>query len=177
MDENFPIDGPLWQFSLAFYGREGVANACLTLQKLVGADINVLIFSVYAATHHHCLLGPAQLAHADAVVQPWRSDVVVALRRVRVRLRTGPSPAPNFSTEMLRSQIKAAELLAEKIELAVLSKWLEVTAPSTTSAVDPAHALRAAVDFFALRQAVDMSLHDAEIDSALEALILAAKLK
>lgn len=177
MDEEFPIDGPLWQFALAFYGREGVANACLKLQELVGADVNVLIFSIYAATHHHCLLGPAQLEQADAVVQPWRSDVVVALRRVRVRLRTGPSPAPNANSEALRNQIKAAELLAERIELAVLSKWLEAEAPSTASSIDLTHVLRTTVDFFMSRGTADMSAHGADIDSAILVLVHAADLK
>ncbi len=177
MDDDFSIDGPLWQFALTFYGREGVANACLKLQELVGVDVNVLIFSIYAATHHHCLLGPVQLAQADAVIQPWRSDVVVALRRVRVRLRTGPLPAPNSNTEALRSQIKAAELLAERIELAVLSKWLEAETPSTISLIDPADVLRTAVDFFISREAADASMHAAEIDSAIKVLALAARLK
>lgn len=177
MEEEFLIDGPLWQFALTFYGREGVANACLKLQELADADVNILIFSIYAATHHHCLLGPVQLAQADAVVQPWRSDVVAALRRLRVRLRTGPSPAPNSNTEVLRSQIKAAELLAERIELAVLAKWLDMEAPSTTSSIDLAHVLRTAVDFFISRGAADMSMHGAEIDSAIKVLALAADLK
>lgn len=172
MDEGLSIDGPLWQFALAFYGREGVANACLKLQELVGADVNVLIFSVYVATHHQCLLGPAQLARADAAVQSWRSDVVASLRRVRVRLRTGPSPAPNLSTEVLRSQIKASELLAEKIELAALSKWFEVEAPAAISSIDIAHALRIAIDFYISRHAVDMFTHGDEIESAIRALVL-----
>lgn len=170
MDEEFPIDGSLWQFALAFYGREGVANACLKLQELVGADVNVLIFSIYAATHHHCLLSTAQLAEADAAVQPWRSDVIVSLRRVRVRLRTGPSPAPNSSTEMLRTQIKAAELLAEKIGLAVLSKWFEVESPSMTRSIDLVHVLRAAIHFYISRHDVDMSVHGDEIESAINVL-------
>lgn len=177
MDEELPIDGPLWQFALTFYGRDGVANACLKLQELVGADVNVLIFSIYAARHHHCLLGPVQLAQADAIVEPWRSDVVVALRRLRIRLRTGPSPAPNSNTEILRSQIKAAELLAERIELAVLSKWLDVEAPPTTSSIDLTYALRTAVDFFVSQRAADTSMHSAEIDSAIKVLVLAADLK
>jgi uncharacterized protein (TIGR02444 family) len=177
MDDELPIDGPLWQFALTFYGRAGVANACLKLQELAGADVNVLIFSIYAAIHHRCQLGPVQFAQADAAVQPWRSDVVVALRRVRIRLRTGPSPAPNSSTETLRSQIKAAELLAERIELAVLAKWLEAEALSTTSSIELTHVLRTAIDFFISREAVDLSIRGAEIDSAIKVLAFAADLK
>ncbi len=176
MDEDFPIDGPLWQFALAFYGREGVANACLKLQDLVGVDVNVLIFSIYAARHHRCFLGSVQLAQADAAIQPWRSDVVVSLRAVRVRLRTGPSPAPNSSTEALRSQIKAAELLAEKIELAALFKWLKAQLLFPSSSIDLTQVIRTAVDFFIARKAVDMAMHGAEIDAAIKALVMAAEL-
>lgn len=174
MEEELSIDGPLWQFALAFYGREGVADACLKLQELVGADVNILIFSIYAATCHRYLLGPAQFERVDSLVQPWRSEVVVALRRIRVRLRTGPLPAPNFGTETLRSQIKTAEILAERIELAMLSQWLEAEVPLTTSSIDLAQILKTAIDFFISRGAADMSMQGAEIDSAIKILVLAA---
>jgi uncharacterized protein (TIGR02444 family) len=176
MDEDFSIDGPLWQFALAFYGREGVATACLKLQELAGADVNILIFSIYAATHRHCLLETADLSKVDAIVRPWRSDVVMALRRIRIRLRTGPSPAPNPETEVLRNQIKAAELHAERIELAVLSQWLESEKLATNPSIDLAYALRTAVDFFASRE-IDASMHDAEIKAAIRVLVLAAGAK
>jgi hypothetical protein len=62
-------------------------------------------------------------------VRDWRHDIVQALRRVRTRLKAGPSPAPSPATERLRNRIKAAELEAEQIELAVLSDWLERRSP------------------------------------------------
>lgn len=176
MDEDFSIDGPLWQFALAFYGREGVAAACLKLQELAGADVNILIFSIYAAAQRRCVLEAAHFAKIDAVMRPWRSDVVVALRRVRVRLRTGPSPAPSPKTEVLRDQIKAAELHAERIELAVLSRWLESEKIATSSSIDLARVLRTAVDFFTSPE-TDTSLHDSEIEAAIGALVFAADVK
>lgn len=176
MDDDFPIDGPVWEFALAFYRREGVAAACLKLQEVTGADVNILILSLYAAIQHHCLLETAHLAKVDAIVRPWRSDVVVALRSIRVRLRTGPSPAPNSRTEALRNQIKAAELQAECIELAMLSRWFESEKPAMASSIDIAHVLRTAVDFFASSK-VDASRPDAEIEAAIAVLVLAADLK
>ena len=42
-------DSRFWQFSLDFYARPGVADACLELQDRAGVDVNVLFFVLYLA--------------------------------------------------------------------------------------------------------------------------------
>ena len=42
---------PFWRFSLRFYRRRGVADACITLQEQAGVDVNLLLFLLWHATH------------------------------------------------------------------------------------------------------------------------------
>lgn len=109
----------LWAFSLSFYARHGVAEACLTAQDGHGADVNLLLWAVWLAVQGHDLT-VAEAAEAQAATQAWRAEVVQPLRGVRRRLKTGPLPAPDAATESLRTQIKAVELEAERIQQSLL---------------------------------------------------------
>ena len=75
-----------------------------------------------------CLQGKAisdeDLTQLHNLASPWQSDIVRSLRRIRTRLKTGPSPAPNAVTEDLRNKVKAAELAAEKIQLEMMQTWV-----------------------------------------------------
>src|SRR5262245_52444325 len=107
------LEGPHWTFALELYGQPGVAEACLLLQDRLGVDVNVLLFSMFAARERGIALDGRDLRGIDAVVAPWREEIVVALRGVRRRMKAGPEPAPSEATERLRAEVKAAELHAE----------------------------------------------------------------
>ncbi len=66
---------PFWDFSLALYGREGVARACVALQDRRGLDVNILLFCCWAGSRGR-RLDPADLKGLDAAVRPWREAVV-----------------------------------------------------------------------------------------------------
>jgi uncharacterized protein (TIGR02444 family) len=119
-----PLEGPHWSFALKLYGRPGVPEACLLLQDRAGVDVNILLFALYAAAERGVALTPRDLQEMDAAVAAWRSELILPLRSIRRRLKTGPEPAPAAATEALRSKVKAAELQAEQIEQAVLMHWL-----------------------------------------------------
>jgi uncharacterized protein (TIGR02444 family) len=119
------LDNALWRFVLPFYSRDGVSAACLALQEKLGVDVNILLFAIFAQVERGILLERNDLAAVDALVRDWRNDVIQLLRRVRTRMKSGPSPAPSPITEALRNRIKAAELEAEKIEIAMLADWLD----------------------------------------------------
>jgi uncharacterized protein (TIGR02444 family) len=74
--------GAFWEFSLAYYGRERVSAACLSLQNRRGADVNILLFCCWLATLG---LKPQTAAlHAGiAAVEAWRRDVLEPLRAAR----------------------------------------------------------------------------------------------
>ena len=123
--EILDLDNALWRFVLPFYARDGVAPACLTLQEGLGVDVNMLLFAIFAQVERGIMLEEDDLAAVDELLRDWRGEVIEPLRRVRTRMKAGPSPAPSSRTEHLRNRIKAAELEAEQIALAVLSAWLD----------------------------------------------------
>ena len=116
-----PLDTPLWDFALAVYGSDGVADECLALQDRLGLDVNVLLLTTYIGVVERIPLTSADITAANAVVAGWHGEVVRPLRAVRKALKA-------FGQEALRAQVKAAELQAEKIELAVLWQWSQTLA-------------------------------------------------
>jgi uncharacterized protein (TIGR02444 family) len=113
-------EGSLWRFAEAIYGHAEVSKACLFLQDECGADVNVLLFALWIAVEKKSLVDAATIREVDAFVRQWRQEVVMPLRAVRRRLKTGPGPAPDAATEALRSRLKDVEIESERIELAVL---------------------------------------------------------
>ena len=120
------LDTPLWAFSLAVYGADGVGPECLDLQERFGVDVNLLLFAAYAGAREGVQLDTSDIAAAAAAVSAWHAEIVRALRSVRrglkpVSLDDGNPLHPAAAS--LRAQVKAAELNAEKIELAMLWLW------------------------------------------------------
>ncbi len=111
-------ENPFWDFSLAVYGREGVAPACLALQDRHGLDVNLLLFCLWAGTRGRALAA-AELDRLIAAARPWQEGVVAPLRAARRWLK-GRQPVPGDSAATLRSAIKERELDAEAIEQAML---------------------------------------------------------
>ena len=116
MTPSQPLDTPLWAFSLAVYGSDGVADECLDLQERLGLDVNILLFAAYIGAAEGVKLEVSDIAAANAEVAHWRGDIVRPLRHARRALKP-------TSAEGLRAQVKAAELEAEKIEQAMLWQW------------------------------------------------------
>lgn len=114
-------DHPFWQFSLAVYGTDGVAPACLALQESCGADVNVLLFCCWAGRQGSALTAE-QLDQALNAVGPWHQDIVKGLRAVRQHLKDGFEPFSGNETEPLRQKILGLELEAEKAEQHMLAK-------------------------------------------------------
>lgn len=113
-------EADLWEFALKVYGADGVARDCLTLQERYGVDVPVVLCALWMATRG-TVLDTDSMARIAGEVAPWHTEVVMALRAVRQRLKLGPSPAPNERTDAVRNAVKSAELNAERIELAVLA--------------------------------------------------------
>jgi uncharacterized protein (TIGR02444 family) len=125
-------DNDLWHFALAFYGRQDVSSACLVLQDQLGVDIDILLFAIFAGVERGVALDMQELAAIDSLVRGWRTEIVQPLRQIRKRLKSGPFSSS--ATEELRNRIKADEIKAEQIELAMLAGWLERQPPRR---VDP----------------------------------------
>lgn len=106
---------PFWRFSLGFYRQPGVADACIALQDGCGVDVNILLFLLWlATTKRRVPLGTARALCAQAAA--WRDDVVVPLRTVRRKLKSGSALVERSTAELFRTRIKALELEAERLQ-------------------------------------------------------------
>ncbi len=103
---------PFWQFSLRAYARPGVAAACLGLQESRGADVNVVLLTVWLASQGR-RLDAATLDRVRAVSRRWQADVVGPVRAAR---RAAKAMAPG-----LYAQLKATELACEQAEQLALA--------------------------------------------------------
>lgn len=112
MPSPLPIATSLWDFSLHYYARPGVSQLCLHLQDEHRVNVNILLWTLWLG-YRGIRLEPAQLAQALRKTHGWDQHYVVPLRQLRRRMKVefgNGEPA----IEAVRTQIKQAELLAEK---------------------------------------------------------------
>ena len=79
-------DNSFWDFSLALYASESVAQQCLALQDDWDADVNLLLYGIWLA-HHGIGWSDDAVKTLQAEFDPWRKITIVPLRTVRRRLR------------------------------------------------------------------------------------------
>ena len=138
-------ESALWRFSLAFYRRPGVADACLQLQDTAGVDVNVMLYLIFLATRGR-RVGAQSIERIEAVAAEWRSAVIVPLREIRRRLK-GPIGVFEVTvTADLRNDVKRIELRAERLEQEALERLcpLDTAQPDAGAALDIARANMAA---------------------------------
>jgi uncharacterized protein (TIGR02444 family) len=171
------LEAECWAFALAIYAKPGVAEVCLTLQNEAGVDVMLLLTTTFAAVKRRVLLTPDEIRALDEACRPWREQIVRPLRAIRSGLKTGPKPAPSEATEQFRSQVKALELAAEKLENKLLVECLPLRPPKE-EAVNSAQlrtVLENVVSLFAERRDTAPKANLASsIDTIVEAAIPAA---
>nr|WP_065242035.1 TIGR02444 family protein [Halomonas elongata] len=96
----------LWDFALDFYARDGVEQACLTLQDEADVEVTELLWRCWLYRHG--------LSAGDTPldVRQWQHDVISPLRRLRRDLK--PAARERANVASLRQRIKQAELDAER---------------------------------------------------------------
>jgi uncharacterized protein (TIGR02444 family) len=115
-----------FDYSLAVYGRAGVAEQCLALQDREGLDVNLLLFCLWAASRGRTVDGREMDRLIDAAA-PWQRDVVATFRALRRWLKDRPVAAAGEAAT-LRENAKRRELEAEEIEQRRLEACLEMPA-------------------------------------------------
>ncbi len=106
---------PFWRFSLRLYGRPGVPAACIALQEGAGADVNVLLFCLFAA-HSSRRLDTDDVRQIAAAADPWKAGVVMPLRAARMSLRAPALMIDSDGAAALRRSVKQIELEAERLQ-------------------------------------------------------------
>jgi uncharacterized protein (TIGR02444 family) len=135
-----------WDFSVAFYARPGVQQACLAAQDEGGADVIVILYALYLA-HHGRALTASDIATLDTAARPWREAAIEPLRVLRRRLKGGVAGIAPAVCEELRDRIKSLELEAEHIQHSALIAALptitlghsEIDAVRTNAAIATAY--------------------------------------
>jgi uncharacterized protein (TIGR02444 family) len=158
-------DEALWRFSVAFYARPGVSEALIALQDRAGCDVNLMLYALWLGVCRGSPLTREELASADRIARPIRSDIVEPLRALRRKLRADR----DADVQRLREGVKALELAAEKIVQVRLGR----RARSAGSSADPAARVAAAHANLALYLGPEIarSAEAATIGEALEAFI------
>jgi uncharacterized protein (TIGR02444 family) len=170
------LEAECWAFALAIYARPGVAEACLTLQNEAGVDVMLLLTTTFAAVKHRLVLTTEEIRTLDEACRPWRVQIVRPLRTIRAGLKTGPQPAPGEATEPFRSQVKALELAAEKLQNKLLVECLPLRPPEKET-VRPEQlrtVLGNVVSLFAEGRSTAKANLASSIETIVEAAILAA---
>ena len=114
-------DSAFWRFSLRFYRRPEVADACIKLQDNAGIDVNLLFFIMFLAINERSLEAE-EMRRIDLCIREWRTRVVQPLRAVRRDLKGGIRPVDAAAAEVLRSAIKRDELQAERVQQETLER-------------------------------------------------------
>lgn len=164
---NEPSGNPFWDFTLALYGRPGVAPALIGLQDRQGLDVNMLLFCCWAGSAGR-VLAAADLQAVEAVADPWQAEVVRPLRALRRRLKGGFGRLPADQVEAFRKRINALEIDGERIAQDAMSKLS--AAPEAGGHTPTANHVAANLTaYLELHQVVPGALDDADTGVLLSA--------
>src|SRR5262245_57573970 len=131
---------PFWRFSLAFYRRPGVGEACIQLQDGCAVDVNLLLFLLWLASAKR-RLSADEVRAVDDKVSGWRELTVLPLRAMRRTLKGAAPLVEAGLAEAYRSRIKGVELEAERLQ--ALCALAETMSLGVADALSPDAAARA----------------------------------
>jgi uncharacterized protein (TIGR02444 family) len=117
---------PFWSFSLALYGRPGVAPALIGLQDRLGLDVNMLLFCCWAGTVGRPLSAD-DIAAVEQVAEPWQAEIVRPLRAVRRRLKAGFAGLSAAAVEAYRKRVNELEIAGEQLAQDAMAGLLPAT--------------------------------------------------
>jgi uncharacterized protein (TIGR02444 family) len=118
------MGSPFWNFSIAVYRSSEVQDECLRLQDEFGLDVNLVLLCAFLGAVHGAALSAGDLASARQEIGQWHEDIVRPLRAARRALKT-IDVADAEAALQLRTQVKAVELEAERIEQTMLKRWAD----------------------------------------------------
>lgn len=130
-----------WDFSLEFYRRPGVAEACLALQDRHAIDVNLLLACLWMGRQGR-LLSRAALAHMMDEAEALHAQVVRPLRAARRGLKKPAESGGRLAAPLgqLRARVKAAELEAEHIEQLLIEAALAAAETTPAPVATACHA-------------------------------------
>ena len=125
-----------WTYSLRFYNNPKTQSACLNAQFQLNADVNMILYILFKAQSGKRLnLNAIQEAVKD--INPWRFNIVVPLRQVRLSLKDYPYGLPDKDRARFRAAVKKIELTSERLQ----QEYLE-TLELESDSIAPSQAAR-----------------------------------
>lgn len=100
----------LWSFTLDFYAKPGIEEACLSLQA-GGANVCLLLCGVWLM-RQDVACNRQRVQEIGQLATPWHDDVVRPLRELRTQWRDAAQD--DAALGLFRERIKALELEAER---------------------------------------------------------------
>ena len=122
----------LWDWSVAAYAADGVADACLDLQDHHEQNTCLLLWAGWCAATGRRPDEETIEAACD-IARAWDSTTITPLRAVRRTLKLPVPDIEDAPREAVRNRIKAVELEAERLLLLAL----EALAPAPSGAPGP----------------------------------------
>ncbi|MDC7682374.1 TIGR02444 family protein [Asticcacaulis sp. BYS171W] len=115
-----------WNWAVKAYAAESVAGLCLDLQDMHGQNVPLLLFSQWAASVGVALDEETAEAAAD-ISRAWAHHVVGPLRAIRRQIKGPIGDIEPDAKHRVREQVKSAELLGEREQMAALSALISPT--------------------------------------------------
>lgn len=115
----------LWLFSVKIYKRPDIEQACLYLQNQLGANVNILLTCLWAASLCKAPLSPTQMQKLVDTTEPWNNRLTKKIRELRKL------------TPLLEKQFLALEIFTEKVQQSLLLDCLEFTTHSKPLSISP----------------------------------------
>ena len=120
-------DNLLWRFSNTIYSREGVSKILLYAQNKYLIDINMILYTAWLASINRSLT-VEDIRAAEKLVKPWRTEIIVPIRKVRRSLKK------TFDKNFLLESVRKLEIDAEKEQLRILyDSFLELSSDQPSS--------------------------------------------
>ncbi|MEJ6790804.1 TIGR02444 family protein [Brevundimonas sp. BR2-1] len=123
----------LWDWAVAAYSADGVAEACLELQDSAGQNVPLLLWAAWCAAEGRMPDEDALEAAGDTA-RAWQETAIAPLRAVRRALKPRAPDLDDADREAVRDMVKAVELEAERR----LLQALEAVAPPSAGPARPA---------------------------------------
>jgi uncharacterized protein (TIGR02444 family) len=159
-----------WNFVIELYAKQGVSQACLLLQDQLGVDVSFLLTALFYSARRQVDLTADEIEKLDRHISAWRNETVLPLRKLRRRLKESNPVIKGHSAAELYRQIKAAELLAEQLEVGALVRQLEQIEGNPASAQPNRTTIEGVVKYFADASEPGHQLADPAIQSAISLL-------
>lgn len=112
---NLQLDNPLWDYALTVYPK--LSEPLLALQNR-GARVNQLLAALWCSVQ-----GRSWPGSVDSAIEEWHQQQVLPIRQRRMALKPELEAYPELQS--LYQAYKTTELNLERIELAMLSAWIQ----------------------------------------------------